>query len=101
MLDTYRRSGGTDPQLEGLAERLYGAIGLAPEDLLVHDRLADDFLAFLAERKIPALDARALFAGNAERFYWLEDHHIDVTAQQVIGRALAPTLESLVPENLR
>lgn len=101
MLDTYRRSGGMDPQLEGLAERLYGAIDLAPEDALVHDRMADDLLAFLAERRIPTLDARVLFAGKAKRFHWLEDHHIDVTAQQEIGQALAPILESVVTEKLR
>jgi len=101
MLDTYRRSGAKDPELEGLAERLYGAIGLVPEDALVHDRMADEFLAFLAERGIPTLDARTLFAGKSQRFYWLEDHHIDVSAQQEIGRALAPILDSAEAEKLR
>jgi len=98
MLDTYRRSGGTDPELEGLSGRLQEAIGLAPEDARVHDRMADELLAFLAERKIPTLDARTVFAGQAKRFYWLEDHHIDVTAHLEIGQALAPILDSVVAE---
>ena len=101
MLDTYRRSGGSDPQLEGLADRLYAAIELSPEDVRVHDRMGDELLAYLAERRIPSLDARELFAGKAQRFYWLEDHHIDVSAQQAIGRALAPIVESVAAEELR
>jgi hypothetical protein len=101
MLDVYRRSGSEDPQLEGLAARLYEAIGITPADASVHDRMGDELLAFLAERGIPALDVRQLFAGKAQRFYWLEDHHIDVAAQQEIGKALAPILESVAGEKLR
>ena len=63
--------------------------------------MADELLAFLAERKIPTLDARTLFAGRSQRFYWLEDHHIDATAQLEIGRALAPVVESVAAEKLR
>ncbi|MFN0006531.1 MAG: hypothetical protein ACKVXR_01385 [Planctomycetota bacterium] len=101
MLDTYRRSGRTDPDLQGLAERLYEAIELSPEDARVHDRMGDEFLAFLAQREIPTLDARAVFSGQPHRFYWLEDHHIDVTAQQAIGKALAPILDSLLADKLK
>jgi lysophospholipase L1-like esterase len=101
LLDTYRRSGGKDPKLEGLADRLYAAIEISQEDAAVHDRMGDEFLAFLAARKIPTLDVRTVFAGKAKRFYWLEDHHIDVDAQREIGMALAPILESIAAEKLR
>jgi hypothetical protein len=101
ILDTYSRSGASDPALEGLPSRLYEAIELSPEDVGLHDRMADEFLAFLAERKIPTLDVRTVFAGKKRRFYWLEDHHIDVSAQREIGEALAPLVETIFAEELR
>ena len=101
FFDTVRRSGASEPELDALSARLYDALELAPGDVGVHDRMADELLAYLAQRKIPVLDARQLFAGQKRRFFWREDHHIDVDAQRAIGAALVPFVEAMSPPGLR
>jgi hypothetical protein len=101
MLDVDRRKTPRDPELVELSRTLYGILQLEPKDLDVHEKMGDELLAFLAERKIPCVDARALFAARPERSYWLGDHHINTGAQLALGEALAPVVEALDPKGLR
>jgi hypothetical protein len=101
MFDVDRRKAVRDPQLVALSRKLYEAMELEPKDIDLHERMGNELIAFLAERGIPCLDVRQVFAGRPERFYWLEDHHMDVDAHRAIGEALVPVIEALQPKGLR
>ena len=101
MLEVDRKREKRDPDLVRLGEEMYALAGIDTSRLDVHDRMGDELLAYLAERKIPCLDLRPVFAAGARRYFWREDHHIDVDAHQAIGEALAPVIESLQPAGLR
>ena len=101
LFDVERARGWPDPELASQAKELHGVLGLGEEDVLVHERLAKELEAFLAERKIPCLDALTLFAGKKERMYWLADHHINTAAHAALGEALVPYVDALELPGLR
>jgi lysophospholipase L1-like esterase len=101
MFDVDRRKSVRDPELVALSRKLYDAMELEPKDLDLHEKMGNELLAFLAERGIPCLDLRPVFASRPERLYWLEDHHMDVDAHKAIGEALVPVIEALQPKGLR
>jgi hypothetical protein len=101
MFDVDRRRSTRDPELVELSRTLYDVLQLRPQDLDVHERMGNELMAFLAERKIPCIDAHAIFAARPERSYWLADHHINTGAHLALGEALAPVVEALDPKGLR
>lgn len=101
LFDTVRARGTSDPEMEGLMRDLHAALELAPGDIGLHDRMADELLAFLTEREIPYVDGRAVFAGKPGPFFWKEDFHLNVDGHRAIGQALAPIIERVAANRLR
>ena len=101
FFDVERARGWPDAEIATLARYLHGVLGIGPEAAGVHDRFAKELQAFLAERKIPCLDALPLFAARKERMYWLADHHISTAAHAALGEALVPFVNALEPSGLR
>jgi len=91
------------PPLRGQPERVDGtqaltALGLPPESAELSDRIADSWLAFLAERGIASLDLRPVFRAAPERYYWDFDHHINLAGHRAVAAALRPVVDGLLDE---
>jgi lysophospholipase L1-like esterase len=74
------------------------AVGLLSSALDVSHRIADAWLGFLAERKIPCLDLRDLFRHADEFLFWRSDLHLTVTGNQLIAETLQPFVTELLDE---
>jgi hypothetical protein len=90
-----------DPLNPNLARDLYAALELRPDSLKLHDEIADAFLRYLEQRRIPVVDMRQVFRRNSGPFYRVEDHHINVDGHRVIGEALVPVIERAELATLR
>jgi len=101
MFDIDREKAVRDPSLVALSRTLYQALEIGPGDIEVHDRMGAELMTFLTERGLPCVDVHRVFAGRTGRFYWLEDHHMDIDAHRAIGEALVPVVEGLRPKGLR
>ena len=76
-----------------LCDDMMTAMKLEPEDLDVHRRLADGWIAGLESEGVDVVDLRSVFRRAESSMYWKRDHHINVDAQALIARALAPLVE--------
>lgn len=101
LFDVERRKGTPDPAITDLARELYATLELGPGDIDLNDRLGKELVDFLAERRIPCLDAHAVFDGRPERMYWLGDHHMNTAGHAALGEALLPVVEALESPGLR
>ena len=79
------------PYLELAREHL----PMSPAAEAVDERLADGWLAALAERGIRAVDLRPVLRASPEPAYWESDHHINLLGQRLVADALRPHVESL------
>lgn len=75
--------------------RVADAFGVAREELESSDRIADRWLAFLAEEGLPFLDLRPAFRASDERLYW-DEGHIGLAGHRVVARELAARIEALL-----
>ena len=66
---------------------------LSAADLEISDRLADEWLAVLAERGIAHVDLRPTFRASKERLYWTTNAHIKLLGQRKIAEALLPLVQ--------
>ena len=84
-----------DVDPEGIAP-LYGPVlqvlGLKIEDVRRTDALADCFLARAGELGVETLDARPVLRASDDVLYWVEDEHLNVAGQRLLGEALAERL---------
>jgi hypothetical protein len=101
FFEVERRKASPDPGLLDLERELLGTLELGPIDADLHERMAKELMGYLAERKIPCLDAHRVFDARPERLYWLADHHINNTAHAALGAALMPVVEALEVPALR
>jgi hypothetical protein len=90
-----------DPAISDLERELDSMLELGRSDVDLNDRLGKELVDFLAERKIPCLDAHAVFDARPERLYWLGDHHMSTAGHAVLGEALVPFVEALDSPGLR
>jgi lysophospholipase L1-like esterase len=67
---------------------MLGELDMQPADLLVTERIADGWLAFLAERGMAAVDLRTLLR-SAELAYWKTDLHLNVLGHRLVAEELA------------
>jgi lysophospholipase L1-like esterase len=63
-------------------------MGLTEADLGGTNRLADDYLAWLAQQGIEAVDLRPAFRAEKESMYWRTDWHVNVKGHVRIAKAL-------------
>lgn len=83
------------PAVREVLDRQLEVLGLDHSDLEVFDRMADRFLAGLAERGIAHHDLRPAFAASDQLLYWLTDHHINRDGHALVARELAPVVERI------
>jgi lysophospholipase L1-like esterase len=72
------------------------AFGLTEADLALSDRIADAWLARLAERGIAHVDLRPALKAEQQSCYWNSDSHLNLRGNQVIARELRAKLETLL-----
>ena len=101
FFDVERRKAAPDPAISDLERELDSMLELGRSDVDLNDRLGKELVDFLAERKIPCLDAHAVFDARPERLYWLGDHHMSTAGHAVLGEALVPFVEALDSPGLR
>ena len=71
-------------------EKLQRILELSDEDLRITDRLADEFIARLAEVGQEIIDLRPALRRGEERLYWKADHHLNTRGQAVVAQELQP-----------
>lgn len=74
--------------------RFLPSLGFSEPDLAVSDRIADRWLAFLAEKEIEAIDLRPLMRAATERMYWFSDLHLNLAGHRLV----ADELKKIVPK---
>jgi lysophospholipase L1-like esterase len=62
----------------------------------ITDKMADRYLAFLANEGIVHLDLRTDLAGHDEPLYWTLDHHLNVLGHEIVARALASKITDVL-----
>ena len=80
-------------EAQTLCDDMLEAMKLEPEDLDAHRRLADGWKEGLRADGVDVVDLRSVFRRAEGKLYWTRDHHINVDAQDLIARALAPLVE--------
>jgi lysophospholipase L1-like esterase len=83
-----------------LVEKCKHDLGLDDAALRVANRVADRWIAALAERGVEVVDLRPEFARATKPLYWT-DLHIDLAGHELIAGLLAPRLERLLAERDR
>jgi len=72
--------------------------GMAWTESDVHDtdRIADEYLGFLEESGIAAIDMRDIYRQSSKACYWMTDLHINTEGHRLIAVALAEELRALL-----
>ena len=73
-------------------------LGVDPEVDLVSDRIADAWLAHLAERGIAHLDLRPAFRETEEVLYWRSDLHLSTAGHRKVAELLEPLVAPLLED---
>jgi len=81
-------------EAQELCDEMLVAMRLDRSDLDVHRRLADGWIAGLEAEGVDVVDLRSVFRRADGRLYWKRDHHINIDAQVLVARALAPLVEA-------
>jgi hypothetical protein len=80
---------------EDVAE-VCAAYALTESDLALSDRIADAWLAGLAQRGIAHVDLRPVLKASSEPCYWKFDSHLNLHGNELVARELAAELEALL-----
>lgn len=73
-------------------------LALEPGALELSDRLADEWLALLAEGGVRTLDLRPAVQAAEERLYWVKDLHLNVDGHRRVAEALLPVVAELLDQ---
>ncbi len=87
-----------DVQPRLFEEQMVAALEVAKlprEGLAISERLADSWLAFLAERGIVHVDLRPALRAVDEPCYWLSDLHLNTRGHRVLAEALVPLVRTV------
>lgn len=82
-------------------DELREELGLSEADCGILDRVADRFVAGLAELGVTTVDMRAPFSATHPPPYWRRDQHLDVRGHRLLAEALEPIVEGWVRETGR
>jgi len=76
-------------------DELARVLELDADDRRATDRLADRYLALLADEGIAAVDLRGPLRAASEPVYWETDHHLGLRGHEVVARALVEPVRRL------
>ena len=78
----------------GERARVRELLGDLELDLDQDERLADAWIALLAEHDLPVLDLRPALRAATEPLFWRSDYHLNLAGQRVVADALLPAFEA-------
>ncbi|MCA8980765.1 MAG: hypothetical protein H6831_12210 [Planctomycetes bacterium] len=78
-------------------ERLMKFARMESSALGVSDRIADEWLQFLADRGLDHLDLRPAFRAAEEPLFWRTDHHLNVAGHRLVGERIHAHLRGDAP----
>ena len=71
-----------------LQATIQSAMEIEHEEVAVSDRIADEWLASLADQQLEAIDLRPTFAQATERLYWAWDGHLNIEGNLLVAQLL-------------
>ncbi|MCZ6597374.1 MAG: SGNH/GDSL hydrolase family protein [Planctomycetota bacterium] len=87
---------GQPAHFEEELREVVGRMRLVDVKLGVSDRIADAWLDFLQERRVPYVDLRPHFRESDELLYWRTDHHLNVAGHRVVGEILLERITDMM-----